>query len=140
MSDRINGMAIHLTPRQLDRLAAAGWAPAESALGEWMVSRIEAAAYAEAERDRLARTLAVERGDQSQAPEGWQWREFGRWIHPLTRVDLCVVRRTHPHRPVEYLHGISSHRDDGRDHRSEATYPTALEAMEAADAAMDGAE
>jgi hypothetical protein len=39
------------------------------------------------DRDRLARILAVERGDESLAPEGWRYvqysaRDMGRWYGP----------------------------------------------------------
>lgn len=33
------------------------------------------------ERDRLRRALAVERGDESQAPDGWQHGTPGSWHH-----------------------------------------------------------
>ena len=41
------------------------------------------------EVDRLTRILAVERGDESAAPEGWKTARFGTWIHPET--DSSVI-------------------------------------------------
>ena len=93
-----------------------------------------------AERDRLARILAVERGDESQAPAGWRWfydDDFGglhqaRWSRPFVRVQLDhegdKSNPWHVWRPRSGGVGWSSH--PGRD-----WYPTALEAMEAADKA-----
>ena len=42
-----------------------------------------------AQRDRLARILAVERGDQTQAPPGWTWtgREWSRSDSALEAME-----------------------------------------------------
>ena len=87
-----------------------------------------------AERDRLARILAVERGDESAAPEGWTMTRPGRWSHPYTDdAHACVyLLDTGPNQWGWYV----SAPDAGRNHSASA--PTALEAMEAADAARGG--
>ena len=90
---------------------------------------------ARAERDRLARILAVERGDESQAPEGWSrmehvsgWRRRDRhgrgWTVRYERLGDDW------HTACLYLDGI----------RVGDEHPTAIEAMEAADAAREGSD
>lgn len=78
------------------------------------------------ERDRLLRLLAVERGDESQAPEGWR-RPAGRWIGPC---GASVVRGYAPG-------GGQAWAAFGWDGAVLGWHPTALEAMEAADAARE---
>lgn len=78
-----------------------------------------------AEVDRLTRLLAVERGDESAAPEGWTWA--GWWEHPR---GLDVERD-----------GAGRYRWVARGTErdmAEGEAPTALEAMEAAEAAWEG--
>jgi hypothetical protein len=84
----------------------------------------------EAERDRLARILAVERGDQC-----------GRagWVGPRVRVRLAAPRRRSP---VGSSSTAVPARRGGAARAPSVTVsghaPTALEAMEAADAALVG--
>jgi len=93
-----------------------------------------------AQRDRLARILAVERGDESAAPEGWErngdgWTKWGGLLGPHIHVrreryqpDVwswsSQSRASGPSRPLRW---------DGPAMR----VGSALEAMEAADAAQD---
>ena len=81
-----------------------------------------------AAHDRLARTLAVEQGDESAAPEGWARTQVSAWLHQrpagdwwsvryVGRRDLFWVARVRALPPMAF--------ETGR-------YPTALEAMEAA--------
>jgi len=95
------------------------------------LDRLEAV---EAERDRLARILAVERGDESAAPKGWTMTRPGRWSHPYTDdAHACVyLLDAGPNQWGWYV----SAPDASRNHSASA--PTALEAMEAADAARGG--
>jgi len=95
----------------------------------------------EAERDRLARILAVERGDESAAPEGWErngdgWTRWGGLLGPHIHVrreryqpDVwswsSQSRASGPSRPLRW---------DGPAVR----VGSALEAMEAADVARGG--
>ena len=81
---------------------------------------------ARAERDRLARILAVERGDESQAPAGWS-RPGGRWVGA---GGVSVMRGDAPG-------GGQAWTSFGWDSRHLGWYPCALEAMEAADAARE---
>lgn len=76
------------------------------------------------ERDRLARILAVERGDASAAPEGWHLFESGFWVRQGAHVERSTDGWC--------LYGISG-RAGYTAHRA-----SALEAMEAADAALRG--
>ena len=80
------------------------------------------------ERDRLRRILAVEQGDESAAPEGWtrQGQGVGRWLHAAS--GDCVMGN-----PQE---GYSLYKLAGVALVSEG-HPTALETMEAADAALE---
>jgi len=60
---------------------------ADEAVDAWNVRCSPGVAAVEAERDRPARILAVERGDESQAPEGRFYtqhskRDTGRWRGP----------------------------------------------------------
>lgn len=84
-----------------------------------------------AERDRLERVLACERGDAEAAPDGWRLTRPGRWSRPYTDdAHACVyLLDTGPNRWGWYV----SSPTDRRGHSASA--PTALEAMEAADAA-----
>ena len=72
-----------------------------------------------AERDRLARVLAVEQGDASQAPPGWRrdmhgaWRRKGWVVAPYHRPGWRVMQGSWP--PVAFC-------------------DSAIEAMTAADA------
>ena len=93
-----------------------------------------------AQRDRLARILTVERGDESAAPEGWErngdgWTKWGGLLGPHIHVrreryqpDVwswsSQSRASGPSRPLRW---------DGPAMR----VGSALEAMEAADAAQD---
>ena len=93
----------------------------------------------EAERDLALRRLAVERGDESAAPEGWRWR-LNRWLRDISglpkRGDTAYV--------------AVSVRTDGRWHatlydrakheRPEhfEPVPYALDALLAADLALAG--
>lgn len=90
----------------------------------------ERAEKLEAERDRLARTLAVERGDESQAPEGWR-SPIGDWywgkdddVGPFCAVIRGARAR---YRWIVVVAGQQ---------KAEGTARTALEAMEAAGTAM----
>jgi hypothetical protein len=94
---------------------------------------IEAATTARAEVARLTRILAVECGDQTQAPPGWiRWGEG--WTRRIPAPDgirwTCTIQRFGmSDRPARWeRRGIRF--DDPR-HRE---WPTALEAMEAIDA------
>ena len=76
------------------------------------------------------RVLAVERGDQSQAPKGWHHDGMAWWRNDEPRRPIVIVRAPAGERrplSVWYEPGI-----DGDPDGAEA--PTALEAMEAADA------
>ena len=95
----------------------------------------------EAERDRLARILAVERGDESQAPEGWRMSIDRAWLYDRPRIRGQWQR---PHQII-WRDGYQPIADD---HAPAGDYewtcagtatgraPTALEAMEAAEACM----
>jgi hypothetical protein len=95
------------------------------------VDRLRRIAEMTAERDRLARILAVERGDESAAPEGWRFDAgsvhegtLDGWRRDASGSTVDVVReRAGSWSPPPWI--------DGR-------YPTALEAMDAADAARGG--
>lgn len=80
----------------------------------------------QAERDRLARILAVERGDESQAPEGWRkgasWFRVGDPICAAMSADLPGGGQGWRWDLNDGPHGYAA---------------TALEAMEAADAARE---
>jgi len=82
-----------------------------------------------AERDRLARILAVERGDKSAAPDGWR-SPLSNWYRGKNDNEglFCATRRA----------GRCRHKwDVYRDGElvADGFAATALEAMEAADAA-----
>lgn len=84
----------------------------------------------EAERDRLARILAVERGDESP-PDGWERdTRSARW-HRFRRIDCRAM--------VEPW-GTASWRWSLADSAVEGWSCTAIEAMEAADRAVGGEE
>lgn len=71
----------------------------------------------------LARVLACERGDQSAAPPGWEW-DCGEWYRDDDAGDVTVLRFAR-----EWV-------AEGRRLPCSITAPTALEAMEAADAVL----
>lgn len=82
-----------------------------------------------AERDRLARMLAVERGDASQAPEGWTAHYAGdMWTRTVSGRTVWIHRFAPDGVSLWEMRGVR--RDDPR-HRA---WATALEAMEAIDA------
>jgi hypothetical protein len=117
-----------LPGRDGDALAAAA---AERACAAMLVDAatraLEGAAHVAAERDRLARALAVELGDQTQAPAGWRG-PYGTWARDGELIQRFVSGST-----VRWeRRGIR--RDDPR-HRE---WSTALEAMEAIDAEVAG--
>ena len=79
-----------------------------------------------AERDRLARVLAVEQGDEGAAGDGWRITSTGEgW---RSRSDAYVYRIARGRWVVARVHGGAVCADL-------MTYPNALEAMEAADRA-----
>ena len=80
-----------------------------------------------AQRDRLARILTVERGDESAAPEGWRCVGLPVWA----RDDGSAVSGV----PGAYDWFA---RGDDLPFVARGTAPTALDAMEAADAARGG--
>lgn len=73
------------------------------------------------EVDRLTRVLAVERGCEQQAPDGWTFDPHCGWVGAHD-----VVQRAQIH--------CWSRLDE------EVNYPSALEAMEAADAAREASD
>ena len=79
-----------------------------------------------AERDRLARVLAVERGDQTQAPPGWVRFGDAGW----RRVADNVIIQRHSGEALDVWERRGIRRDDPRHRR----WDSALEAMEAIDA------
>jgi len=83
----------------------------------------------ERERDRLARILAVERGDEGQAPEGWSCGPAGWCVRGTDGQDVAIVSREDTDAPWVWW----SYPDGGEE--LEGTAPSALEAMEAADEA-----
>jgi hypothetical protein len=87
----------------------------------------------EIERDRLARILAVERGDEGQAPEGWVWCPVLRfWSKRIAAGVLNVSSRASG--PIGWtvsLEGLPWPAIGVVD------YEHALEALEAADAAVE---
>lgn len=92
---------------------------------------IEAATLARGERDRLARVLAVERGDALRAPEGWTANYAGDMWTRTVSGRAVWIQRFSPHGVSMWeLRGI---RRDDPAHRE---WPTALEAMEAIDAGV----
>lgn len=103
-------------------------------LEDWALPVAEERDRLRVERDRLARILAVECGDESQAPEGWRvgasgWFAYGedpgQCEREVMREDL-----TEPWLWVVYS-------DEGPAAK-QGTAPSAVEAMEAADAARRG--
>lgn len=74
------------------------------------------------EAARLRRALAVEAGDESQAPRGWRVVDGTTW----RRGDVRIGRIA----PCSWRWYLASERGGGRQ-----SWPTALEAMGAADAA-----
>jgi hypothetical protein len=83
----------------------------------------------EAERDRLARILAVERGDQTAAPDGWGHGFAYAWQRRAADHRLIVDRCT----GTSWSWAARAPSVTVSGHA-----PTALEAMEAADAALVG--
>jgi len=81
------------------------------------------------ERDRLARILAVERGDVGQAPEGWSCGPGGWCVRGTDGQDVAIVSREDTDAPWVWW----SYPDGGEER--EGTAPSAMEAMEAADEA-----
>ena len=79
-----------------------------------------------AERDRLARVLAVERGDQTLAPPGWVRFGDAGW----RRVADNVIIQRHSGEALDVWERRGIRRDDPRHRR----WDSALEAMEAIDA------
>jgi len=78
-----------------------------------------------ARADRLARILAVERGDWRNVPVGWEPRGADMWVRG-TRPGRPVIQRWHRDgQPTEWLR---------RGQIDGPRWPTALEAMEAIDA------
>jgi hypothetical protein len=86
----------------------------------------------EAERDRLARVLAVERGDQTAAPDGWRW--VGTW----SRYDVIADTGAAVTLSTSGAQRWWSWDCSGPGGRASGRESTALEAMEAADAALVG--
>jgi hypothetical protein len=98
------------------------------------VDRLRRIAELTAERDRLARILAVERGDESAAPEGWGRVRDDLWSRQYAARVWAHVILLDPGEPnSEWEWSIYSPTSTIS---SRAT--TALEAMEAADAARGG--
>ena len=88
------------------------------------------------EWDRLARILAVERGDESQAPEGWRMSIDRAWLYdrPQTgghwqRPHQIIWRAGH--HDIGDDHAPAGHYEWTRTGAATGTAPTALEAMEA---------
>jgi len=108
------------------REAARYKARAERDLGE-VANRLQAA---HEERDRLARILAVERGDESQAPEGWAMTDSGSWR--ARSQTYRIVCRTHAigerGQPLRAWEAWVAGKRVG-------VYPFALEAIDAANSA-----
>jgi len=90
------------------------------------VTRLGAAVIAAEERaTRLARVLAVERGDWREVPPGWEPRGADMWVRG-TRPGRPVIQRWHRDgQPAEWLR---------RGQIDGPRWATALEAMEAIDA------
>ena len=97
------------------------------------LDEVELRKKAEAECGRLRRTLAVERGDESQAPEGWAATKPGSWrkVDAASSVRVALVHMIRPGLYNAQVHGRPPLHSE---------HPTALEAMEAAEAALAGAE
>jgi len=91
-----------------------------------------------AERDRLARVLAVERGDESQAPDGWR-RWGGGWERRPDPAGPAehFIQHFHSQWPTPHRWERRGIRIDDPRHRE---WPTALEAMEALDAEVSDAQ
>jgi hypothetical protein len=98
-------------------------------LREQLAEQDEVLSEVTAERDRLARVLAVERGDVTAAPDGWRWR--GSWRVERGEdlwASVALVTQGAERWWGWYVGGAPSRLDGRAD--------TALEAMEAADAAL----
>ena len=95
----------------------------------------------EEERDRLARILAVERGDESQAPEGWKRHDMldNWWGHRdgrrVKRIEVGHYTDKVRKPDVWVCYWPPSDGRTGRAMRIGQQASPALEAMEAADAA-----
>lgn len=110
-----------------------GWQPDHHPGPHDVEALCESLARVLGERDRLARILAVERGEEGQAPEGWTCPHGGAWytgedddVSPFAWVERA--RGEHGRWVWDATCG-------GLDRKGEA--PSALEAMEAADAALE---
>jgi hypothetical protein len=73
-----------------------------------------------AERDRLARVLAVEQGDKSQVPDGWRHGTYFMWVRGQFAITPSPLR--------------SGLWDLVRSYTRIGSYPSLFDAMEAADA------
>jgi len=104
--------------------------PLEAQLRHLMDGRDAEVVALLAERDRLARVLAVERGDESQAPEGWE-----RYGDGWRRSAAAAVIQRFGGSSTPYRWERRGVRFDDPRHQE---WPTALEAMEAIDAAHPG--
>jgi len=93
----------------------------------------------EAERDRLARILAVEKRDATQAPSRWVWSRWAdRWFIPHPTDDQAQLAMVGAAR----IDGVYSWFVWGHTRRAaiKGTAATYLEAMEAAGAALEAIE
>lgn len=124
--------AIAVAVASLPRVVAA-LAHAEKRRDHWIEAatgaRAEVAAL-RAERDRLARVLAVERGHGSHARPGWESRGADMWVR-VGGPGRVVIQRWH--RDGQSTEWLRRGEIDG------ARWPTALEAMEALDAEVSDA-
>ena len=80
------GARLWFTPAQLRRMQACGFELGDQAISEWLVSTIA----------RTRRILLVEQGDESAAPEGWDYdiacEDFGRWKQAAVEALLARVK------------------------------------------------
>ena len=118
-------------PATMARAQALGFEPGSGDALAWALAEVERlrleAEEMRAERDRLARILAVERGDESQAPSGWKL-DYARGVWRHGRRSSCGK-----------VHCVGSAWTFFPDLLEQPALaydaPTALEAMEAADKA-----
>lgn len=115
--------------------ASCGWGwldrdePLTVATAPWTREVWAGVEAARSERDRLRRILAVERGDQGAAPEGWHRVSARRWGRESRRYCSAVDRFEGAGKTEWRFHfGTTPPGPMG-------PYPSALEAMEAADRA-----
>lgn len=94
---------------------------------EHMEERHANAMLAAVSAPRLARILAVERGDWREVPSGWEPRGADMWVCG-TRPGRAVIQRWH--RDGQLTEWLRRGQIDG------PRWPTALEAMEAIDAVV----